>query len=322
MILTLTANPAMDRTLIVSGFQTGATNRADVARVDIGGKGINVAQNLARLGCDVVATGFLAADDTRGVLAALGAQGIVTDFVRVSGDIRVNLKILDVLAGVETEINEVGRIVPGEAVDALTAKLRVLASRCEVMVLSGSLPPGVPDDLYARLIEIAAAAGVRTVLDTAGEPLRHGIAAGPDIVKPNRGEAEELLRMEIRDDGELVAAADRLLAMGARAAVISVGSAGALSASPAGFWRARPPAIAARNTVGAGDAMVAGLAYALTQSQPPVNALHLATALGCAAAASAAPYPSADRVSALMPQVQIDAVKPAGHSRAVKSTAP
>lgn len=312
MIVTVTLNPAVDKTLVVRGFTVGTTNRAAVERVEIGGKGINVAQNLARLGCDVVATGFLGREDMHGVVPTLAAQGVHTDFVRIAGDTRVNLKVLDPATGAETEINETGSIIPGEAIDELTARLRALARRCDVMVFSGSLPPGAPEDLYAHYIALAAAAGVRTVLDSAGAALQHGLAAAPDVVKPNRAEAEQLLQIPIRNDGDLIAAAGRLLELGARTAVISLGAAGALSASAAGMWRARLPEAAAQNTVGAGDAMVAALAHALTQRLLAPEALRLATALASAAAASAAPIASAERVDALLPRVRIEAVAPAG----------
>lgn len=306
MIVTVTPNPAVDRTVLIRGFTLGTTNRATAERIDIGGKGINVAQHLARLRCDVVAAGFLGTRDMHGVLETLAAQGVRTDFVRVAGDTRVNVKIRDPFTGQETEINESGPSLTPDAVDALLDKLRGLARRCAVMVFSGSLPPGVPDDLYARAIALAAGAGVKTVLDATGAALRHGIAAKPDFVKPNRAEAEELLGVSLRGEGELVAAAKRLIAYGARTAVISLGSAGAVCASAAGVWRARAPQIAARSTVGAGDAMVAALAWALMRSLAAPEALRLATALGSATAASDAPLPPAGGLEALLPEVLVE----------------
>jgi 1-phosphofructokinase len=228
MIVTVTANPALDKTLCIRGFRLGTINRAVVERVDIGGKGINVAQNLARLGCDVVATGFLGAQDRRAVEATLAAQGVRADFVRVAGDLRVNLKILDPTTGLETEVNESGQVVCDKAMHALGNKLRRLARRCSVMVFSGSLPPGAPDDLYARYIRIAAGEGARTILDTAGAALQHGITAAPDLVKPNRAETEELLGTPLGDDSGLVAAARTLLEQGARMVVISLGAQGSV----------------------------------------------------------------------------------------------
>ena len=307
MIVTVTPNPAIDRIVVVRGFRGAAINRATVERIDIGGKGINVARNRARLGCEVVATGFLGTDAVRAVVPTLAAGGIHTDFVGVPGDIRVNLKILDPARAEETEINEAGPFVSDGMLDDLLEKLHRLARRCSVMVFSGSLPPGAPDDFYARCIRIAATAGVKTVLDTAGAPLRHGINAAPDLVKPNQAETEELLGGSAIDP---VLAARRLRECGAQTVVVSLGAAGAVSASASGIWRTAPPELAVRNTVGAGDAMVAALAFALSQSLPAPDALRAATALSAAAAASAAPVPALELFHELQPKVTIQAVAP------------
>jgi 1-phosphofructokinase len=310
MIVTVTANPAVDRILVVPGFAAGSTNRAASERTDVGGKGVNVARHLARLGGDVIATGFLGSPDVFGVVAALRHDGVQHDFVRIAGEMRINLKILDPDSGQETEINESGPSLGPDAVDDLLEKLRVLAKRCAVMVFSGSLPPGVPDDFYARAIELAAAAGALTVLDAAGAALVHGIGARPDLVKANRTEAQEFLGSSRLDDVDLVAGARRLLDKGARTAVISIGAGGAVSASAAGVWRAWAPSITPRNTVGSGDAMVAALAWGLTRSLSPPEALRFATALGSAAAASDTPLPPEGALEALLPHVLVEAVAP------------
>jgi 1-phosphofructokinase len=308
VIVTVTLNPALDKTLTIHGFRTGSTNRATVDRVGVGGKGINVARNLRRLGCEVVATGFLGSDDRHDTAAMLARDGIEADFVPVAGETRVNLKVFDSLTGVETEINEPGFVVPPEAIVALSAKLHALASRASVMVFSGSLPPRVPPDLYAQLIALVGANGVRTVLDAAGAALAHGIRARPDLAKPNRAEAEDLLGTAVNDDESLADAARRILALGAQSVVVSLGAGGALAASAAGIWRARPPLVAARSTVGAGDAMVAALAWGMMQSRSAADSLRLATAVSCAAAAASGPFGTADEISALLPQVSIAAV--------------
>lgn len=306
MIVTVTLNPAIDKTLIVHAFKPGATNRATIDRIEMGGKGINVARTLKRLGCDVVATGFLGADDRHGTEAMLAQHGIDADFVPVAGETRVNLKVVDPFAGVETEINEPGFAVPADAIATLSGKLRALARKASVMVLSGSLPPGAPADLYARLVTLARAEGVRTMLDTAGAALAHGLAAGPDLVKPNRAEAEELLDTSLADDHSLPTAAERILVMGAGGVVISLGPDGALSASRDGVWRARVPALIAQRTVGAGDAMMAALAYGLRRSLPPPEALRFAAAVSCAAAATLERYPLSNEIHTLLPQILVE----------------
>ena len=310
MIVTVTMNPAIDKTVLIPGFKAGATNRATVQGITVGGKGINVARTLRHLGCEVLATGFLAADERSRVAAALAQNGIPADFIPVGGETRVNLKVIDPLSGTETEINEPGFAVPEGAVRALREKLQALAGGAAIMVFSGSLPPGAPADLYARFIALAKESGVRTVLDAAGAALAHGISARPDLIKPNRAEAEELLETELIEERDLVAAAQRLMALGAGAVVLSVGTAGALSASAAGVWRSRLPDMPAHNTVGAGDAMVAALAYGLLRSLPPADALRLATAVSCAAATAPGSGPLADQIAALMPRVTVSAVAP------------
>lgn len=322
MIVTVTLNPAVDKTLIVRRFTPGQTNRATIHRVDVGGKGINVALNLKNMGCEVVATGFVAAGDRAGVVAALTHAGIEAAFVPVAGDTRVNLKIIDSLDGMETEINEPGFMVPPESIAALADMLRRLATRASVIVFSGSLPPEAPPDLYAQLIALAGAQGVLTVLDTAGAALAYGLAAKPDLVKPNRAEAEELLGECIGDETNLATAARRILALGARSVVISLGSDGALGLASDGMWRARPPALAVRSTVGAGDAMVAGLAYGLMQSQSSREALRLATAASCAAAAASGPLGTSEQIELLLPLVSVSAIDIAGASRIAPAVEP
>ena len=306
MIVTVTLNPAIDKTLVVRAFQPGATNRAVIDRVQFGGKGINVARALKNLGCDVVATGFVGAADHEATRTMLAKHAIVSDFVPVAGETRINLKVLDSASDVETEINEPGFFVPPEAIAAFASKLRELAREASVIVLSGSLPPGAPDDLYADLIALSRAEGTRTMLDAAGAALAQGLAASPDLVKPNRAETETLLHVSLAEEDCLPAAAERMLAAGAGRVVISLGEGGALSAGPDGMWRAHVPAIMTRSTIGAGDAMMAALAYGFTQSLSSQDALRLAAAVSCAAAASTERYPLAAEVETLLPRIVVE----------------
>lgn len=306
MIVTVTANAALDKTVVVPGFGVGKTNRGTIDRIEVGGKGINVARALRELRCPVLATGFLAGDGGREIAASLLQQGIETDFVMVPGETRVNMKVIDPVGGLETEINEPGCDIPLDALDSLADRLKALAPRTSLMVFAGSLPPGVPADTYARFIRLARDEGVMTVLDAAGAALEHGMAAGPDLAKPNRAEVEELLGMRLVDDDTLASAVGRLLAMGARSVVVSLGAQGALSASPAGVWRAWSETLTAANTVGAGDAMVAALACALTRGVAAPDALRFAVAAGAAAAAGVSRFPTLAQIDALLPRVFLD----------------
>jgi 1-phosphofructokinase len=286
MIATVTLNPALDKTMAIPGFAIGRTNRASIERIDAGGKGINVAKAARQLGCPVIALGFLAGANGRCVADALQAMGIPCDFEWVPGETRVNLKIKDPLTGTETEINEPGFQVGADHVQSLKRRVEEQAGQCSVMVFSGSLPPGVPPEIYGEFIRIARNRGAQTILDTAGAALKHGIAAGPDLIKPNRAEAEEVLETRIDGEAALVPAARRFLALGARVVVLSLGADGALAVSRRERWRARSPSVAASSSIGAGDAMVAALAFAMTRSLALEDALRLATAAGAATVAT------------------------------------
>ncbi len=165
MIVTVTLNPAVDKTLMVRGFAVGKTNRAEIERLDPGGKGINVAKALQQLGCPMTALGFVAGMNGRFILQALEALEIPADFVDVEGETRVNLKITDLEFGTETEINESGFRVGAEDLQRFREKLGAYAARAKVVVFSGSLPPGAPLDTYADLLAIARSHGAKTILD-------------------------------------------------------------------------------------------------------------------------------------------------------------
>jgi 1-phosphofructokinase family hexose kinase len=177
--------------MVVPRFAVGKTNRGSTEQIEPAGKGINVAQALRHLGCPVIAAGFLAGNNGRYISESLAARGILTDFVYLPGETRVNLKITDPVAGTETEINDSGFTVGTEHLKQLGQKVEELAGRCRVMVFSGSLPPGVPAETYADFICIAKSRGAKTVLDTSGVPLKRGVTAHPDLVKPNLWEVEE-----------------------------------------------------------------------------------------------------------------------------------
>jgi 1-phosphofructokinase len=261
MIATVTLNPAIDKSLTVHRFEVGKTNRGEVGRTDASGKGINVAMALKQFGADVCALGFMAGNNGHFILEALASSGIPADFVSVPGETRVNLKIRDPIYRTETELNEPGFQALPAHLDAMKDKIREYAPRCEVMTFSGSLPPGAPPETYAELMRIAEALGSKCMLDTGGAALRLGIAVKPILVKPNRAEVEELLERSLRTGHDLADAARKLLEMGARMAVISLGAEGAVAASERELLAALPPKVTVRSSTGAGDAMVAAFAY-------------------------------------------------------------
>ena len=306
MIATVTLNPAIDKSLTVPRFEVGKTNRGEVRQIDASGKGINVANALKEFGAEVCALGFIAGGNGRVILEALAASGIPADFCNVPGETRVNLKILDPVCGTETELNEPGFRVFPEHLQAIKQKIKEYGPRCELMIFSGSLPPGAPSETFSELMLVANALGARCMLDTGGPALKRGLEAKPLLIKPNRAEVEELLQVRLSTRREQAEAARQLLEMGAEEVVISMGADGAVAGTCRELLAARPPAVAARSSIGAGDAMVAALAYG------EVNHLSFRDSFRLAMAASAAAVTidgskMADlaRIHSLLPEVQI-----------------
>jgi 1-phosphofructokinase len=307
MIATVTLNPAIDKSVTVRGFEIGKTNRGEVGRVDAGGKGINVARALKRLGAKVRALGLVAGSNGRFILDALNAEEIPADFVHVPGETRVNLKIHDPEKGTETELNEPGFRVTAEHLGELRRKIEAHAPECQVMVFSGSLPPDAPVAIFADLIRIAKAHGAKCFLDTAGPALRHGLAAGPFLIKPNRAEVEDLLQSTFRTRRELVEAARSLIRMGSEQVLISLGAEGAVGVAGKDALFAAPPAVQVRSSVGAGDMMVAAMARAAVEGLPFRPAFRMAVAASAAAVAlEGTQMADLAAVQALTPQVTLE----------------
>lgn len=283
-ITAVALNPAIDRTLTVPGFAAGQTNRVASIRVDPGGKGINVARVAKALGASVQVIGFLGQTNGNLITEHLAAQGIPAALLAVAGETRVNMKIIDPDTGALTEVNDPGFAVDATQTAALIEMVSERLAETAVLVLTGSLPTGVPAGIYRDLVKLAAAQGIPTILDADGEALTLALSAGPDLIKPNRAEAERLLGRSLPAPQDLFGAAAELLALGAKAVVISGGEEGAAMVTGSEAWWATPPAIEAGSTVGAGDSMVAGLAVAIARGSAPADALRLATAAGAATA--------------------------------------
>jgi 1-phosphofructokinase len=277
--------------------------------VDAGGKGINVAKALKQFGLPVCALGLVAGGNGRFILDTLAAAEIPADFVLVPGETRVNLKIHDPERGTETEINEPGFSVTAGHLEDLRGRVQSYAPRCEVMVFSGSLPPGSPQSIFADLIRIARAQGAKCFLDTAGAALKAGLEAGPFLIKPNRAEVEGLLEHKLETRRELLEAARLLIGKGIEQVLISLGAEGALGAAGKEAVIARPPVVQARSSVGAGDTMVAAMAYATVQGLSFREAFRWAVAASAATVAmegsAVASFPA---VQTLLPQVTVEDV--------------
>ncbi len=308
-VTAIALNPAIDRTVTVPGFTAGATNRVQAARLDPGGKGINVARVLQALGGAVGLAGFLGEANGRLILAQLERLGLPHRFVMVPGENRVNLKLVDPAADQLTEVNDLGFTVTPELMAEMTDLVRSGLPATGILILAGSLPTGVPLTYYRELTALARTAGVSVILDADGEPLRAALEAHPTLIKPNQSEAERLLGCPIRDRAAVIEAAKELRARGPEMVAISCGAEGAVLATEAGTWWATPPAISAGSAVGAGDSMVAALALALSNGSTHEEALRLATAAG-AATASLPGTQLADRalVEELLARVRIEDV--------------
>jgi tagatose 6-phosphate kinase len=279
VILTVTLNPAWDVTYPVDALVPGSTHRVGRVGGQAGGKGINVARVLTRMGQPVLATGVLGGDTGRAVAADLAAAGVPNAFA-AGGDrarTRTTVTVVDAAAGQATVFNERGPEAGSLDWPALLAHLRPLIARSALVVLAGSLPPALPADAYAALIEAARAEGAATILDSDGPALTAALAAGPDLVKPNR---DELARATGTSD--LRAGAQALLDAGAGAVVVSDGPAGMLAVSRGQVARATPAALEPVNPTGAGDAAVAALATGLLARLPWPQLLRRAVAWSAA----------------------------------------
>jgi len=290
MIVTVTLNPTLDKTLSVPALRPGEVHRARFLRQDIGGKGINVSRALAALGVASLPIGFLGGATGRAMREGLAAEGFEARFVEVPGETRQNLTLLDESTGVYTKINEPGPTVGHEHLAALHALVAELAAPGDLWALCGSLPPGAPADLYADLVTALQARGAAAILDTSETALRLGLAARPAGIKPNSEEAAQALGQSVSSDAEHVAAVRRLVDLLAPAAppapivCLTRGARGLVLAAGGELVFASPPPVAARSPVGAGDATLAGLLWALSDGCDASEIARRAVACGTATA--------------------------------------
>ena len=267
MIVTVTPNPGLDRTLTVPRITFNEIMRAKASRLDWGGKGLNVSRALQALGVESVATGFLGGATGQMLERGLHDLGIATDFVPIAGETRTNTVVAEVETERHVKVNEAGPTVRAEEVAAFLDRTRERIRPGDIWVLCGSLPPGVAPDFYARVIALVQAGGAMALLDSSGEPLRLGCAAAPYLVKPNAVEAEEMTGRRISSDADVLAAVGFFLQLGIELVALSLGAEGLLLASKHQAVWARPPRVPVRNPVGAGDALLAGIAGALARSE-------------------------------------------------------
>ena len=277
-IATVTLNPAIDQTVRVDNFQPNKVNRAQTLNFDASGKGVNVASFLSDYGYDTAVTGYLGQENASIFEQFFGSKGIDDYFVRIPGSTRVNVKVVDEVNQQTTDINTPGQSPPQEAVNTLFERIEQLANSCDWFVLSGSLPPDVPAEIYATIITRLKEWKKRIILDTSAEALRTGIRAGPTIVKPNIDELKHLIGLALTSEAEIQQAAHELLNDDTTLVVVSMGKQGAMLVEQTRTLIAIPPEVKVKKTFGAGDAMVAGLVTAHIEGLSLADCARLATA--------------------------------------------
>src|SRR5918998_780968 len=288
MIITVTLNAAIDKTLSVPNFRLGRRHRTVEQTTMPGGKGVNVARVLKSLGAPVIATGLAGGATGTRIVEQLTQLSVLSDFVRTREESRTNTAVIDPTTGEQTEINERGPKVSEQEVELFVDKLLYLAKGAGLCVFAGSLPRDVDIDVYANLIRELRRLGVATVVDTDGDPLRRAVRAEPDVISPNVLEAEELVGHEFNDDEDRIIAAREMSELGAREAIMGMPDGCFAYMAPeepngaAPLYRVRVPpgAIEPRATVGSGDAFLAGFVASRYAGNPTAECLAYGVACG------------------------------------------
>lgn len=300
MIYTVTLNPSIDYIVEVDDLKLGDLNRMKRDLKLPGGKGINVSRVLNQLGADSTAIGFLGGFTGRFIDDTLREESIKTDFVIIEDDTRINIKLKH---GDETEINGLGPAIRQQEADALVQKLAGLQKN-DIVVLSGSIPPSLGGDFYDRLISVCQQTGAEFVIDTTGEALMKALVHKPLLIKPNHHELAELFGVTIHTKEEIVTYGRKLLEAGAKNVLISMAGEGALFITADEVYHANVPAGTVKNSVGAGDSMIAGFVGTLALHGDPIEAFRAGVASGSATAFSD-DLATREKIEQLRPQVTI-----------------
>ncbi len=306
MIYTVTLNPAIDKTAEIPSFTAGAVNRIISLREDAGGKGINVSKCLKALGTQSVAAMILAGETGRHLAELVKAEDLSVLSATAEGQTRTNLKIVDAQRGENTDINEPGPEVTEDILCQLREALCAKLCPGDIVILAGSLPKGVPADTYCRWTAHFGAMGVRVFLDADGICMAEGIKGKPWLIKPNETELAMVLGRPLETEEQILAGGQELLAMGISNVVISMGGNGAFFLWEDAVYRARSLFVPVRSTVGAGDSVVAAMAYGLERELPKEEQIRLAMAMGAASVMqSGTQAPDLETVRKLAGQVEL-----------------
>jgi 1-phosphofructokinase family hexose kinase len=283
MIITVTLNAALDKTLEVPNFTPGRRHRTVDQKTMPGGKGVNIARAIKRLGQPVIATGLAGGATGNRIVEALNDEAILNSFVRIREDSRTNTAVLDPTTNLHTEINERGPAVSPQELELFREKLLYLAKGASMCVFAGSLPRGIEPDTYAQLIRGVRRLGVTTIIDTDGEPLRLAVRAEPDIVSPNELEAEELVGHEFNGIDDRARAVAEIARLGSAEAIMTVPDgcyAQVLETGSPVLYRVTVDELVATSTIGSGDAFLAGYVASRYAGRSTVDCLRYGVACG------------------------------------------
>lgn len=286
-VITVTCNPSIDKTVTVEKLVPYSLNRVLDSRIDPGGKGINVARVLKSFGADVTVTGFIAGHQGAQLSDFLRTDNIPFEFQKIPGETRTNVKLIDLSVGKTTEINESGCFVDEQSFVQFKEKYAKLMTEASIVVLSGSLPPGIPTDFYAQCIRVAKENNVKALLDADGEALVEGTQAAPYAIKPNIQELEAFCGRRLHSISEIVSAARELISHGIEIVIVSMGSDGAVIVDRQEAYKTDTWDIRVQSTVGAGDSMVGALAASILKNDSLYNIAKITTAAGTVTASKA-----------------------------------
>lgn len=282
MVITVTLNPAMDKTLTVNNYTLGKVNRAQSIRYDIGGKGINVSKVLVNLEIQSTCTGFLGGIWENTFKEELDKRNIKYNFIHTNGNTRTNTKIVDNENKIYTDLNEQGPTIDSNLFSEFLKTFEEMCNKDDIVVLSGGVSPNIPEYIYGTLTSIAKGKGAFVILDADGPLLRNGLIEKPQIIKPNNHELSSLFNIHEDDDEEILQAAHKLRAQGIQKILVSLGERGGFYITENGTYYAKGLKVNVKSTVGAGDSMVAALVYSLINKLNDIDTLKFATACGAA----------------------------------------
>ena len=306
MIATITLYPCLDEHITVNGLVVEEANRWSKLHRYAGGKGIDVSRAIHEMDGRTIAYGFIGGPEGRALEILLDEEGVQFSFTPIEQETRTNFIITDTKTSQQTRIDAPGPHISKKELERFYRKVREIHPEPDLIVASGSIPPGVPVNIYYNIVMEAKGYGVRTILDSEGQWLTEGIKAKPYLIKPNAHEAEELLKRELPTEEAIIKAALDLVRTGIEVVVISRGSDGIIAANKKKIVKAVPPLVKVRSAVGAGDCTIAGLALKLAYNEPLIEACRLGVAMGTAAVLTPGTElcHRAD-VENLLPQIQV-----------------